>query len=120
MQPHLSESNASLRSRADSDSEAHAQAEREFKNFHRLLCERFGYVHDDRDWKRDQLSLMEWIATRLTGGSSGTTPVVDALTFVLNVLEAPTDQRAVSVTMPLAKTIARLFLEQWQRDSVSQ
>lgn len=34
----------------------------EFKNFHRLLCERFDYTHDDKDWKRDQLSLIEWIA----------------------------------------------------------
>ncbi|PVX75591.1 hypothetical protein [Paraburkholderia unamae] len=33
-----------------------------FKNFHRLLCERFGYVHDEKDWWRDQLSLIEWIA----------------------------------------------------------
>lgn len=35
----------------------------EFKNFHRLLCERFGYTHDERNWKRDQLSLIEWIAS---------------------------------------------------------
>lgn len=34
----------------------------EFKNFHRLLCERFDYHHDERDWKRDQLSLIEFIA----------------------------------------------------------
>lgn len=34
----------------------------EFKNFHRQLCERFGYSHDDVDWKRDQISLIEWIA----------------------------------------------------------
>jgi hypothetical protein len=33
-----------------------------FKNFHRLLCERFGYGHDEKDWQRDQLSLIEWIA----------------------------------------------------------
>jgi hypothetical protein len=33
-----------------------------FKNFHRQLCERFGYVHDEKDWKRDQVSLIEWIA----------------------------------------------------------
>jgi hypothetical protein len=33
-----------------------------FKNFHRLLCERFNYTHDEKDWKRDQLSLIEWIA----------------------------------------------------------
>lgn len=35
----------------------------DFKNFHRLLCDRFGYAHDERDWQRDQLSLIEWIAT---------------------------------------------------------
>jgi hypothetical protein len=35
----------------------------EFKNFHRLLCERFGYVHDPLDWQRDQLSLIEHIAS---------------------------------------------------------
>lgn len=34
----------------------------EFKNFHRLLCERFGYGHDPLDWQRDQLSLIEHIA----------------------------------------------------------
>ncbi len=34
----------------------------EFKNFHRALCQRFGYSHDDEDWKRDQVSLIEWIA----------------------------------------------------------
>ncbi|MFG8479000.1 hypothetical protein ACEOUU_07010 [Pseudomonas aeruginosa] len=33
-----------------------------FKNFHRLLCERFGYTHDEKDWQRDQLSLIEHIA----------------------------------------------------------
>lgn len=33
-----------------------------FKNFHRGLCERFGYVHDEKDWQRDQVSLSEHIA----------------------------------------------------------
>lgn len=37
----------------------------DFKNFHRLLCERFDYVHDEKDWKRDQLSLIEWIAKKV-------------------------------------------------------
>ena len=42
---------------------ARIRAERaDFKNFHRLLCERFGYTHDERDWQRDQLSLIEHIA----------------------------------------------------------
>lgn len=39
--------------------EAHA-----FKNFHQRLCERFGYMHDEQDWRRDLASLEEWIAKR--------------------------------------------------------
>jgi hypothetical protein len=38
------------------------QTPHHFKNFHRLLCERFGYVHDEEDWWRDQISLIEHIA----------------------------------------------------------
>jgi hypothetical protein len=45
-------------------------ADHEFKNFHRLLCERFDYVHDPVDWKRDQLSLVEWIANGRLRASS--------------------------------------------------
>jgi hypothetical protein len=40
-------------------------SDHEFKNFHRLLCERFGYTHDEVDWKRDQISLIEWIAKQV-------------------------------------------------------
>lgn len=36
--------------------------EAEFKNFHRSLCARFAYCHDEKDWTRDQVSLEEWIA----------------------------------------------------------
>lgn len=36
----------------------------DFKNFHRSLCERFGYRHDEVDWKRDLCSLEEHIAYR--------------------------------------------------------
>ena len=50
---------------ADAEQPAPAQ-EHEFKNFHRLLCERFEYTHDERDWKRDQISLIEWIAKMVT------------------------------------------------------
>ncbi|MGN8120363.1 hypothetical protein ACTJK9_01225 [Pseudomonas sp. 22082] len=42
------------------------QAEAGFKNFHRSLCERFGYYHDELDWQRDQVSLEEHIATQLS------------------------------------------------------
>lgn len=33
-----------------------------FKNFHRSLCARFGYTHDENDWRRDLASLEEHIA----------------------------------------------------------
>lgn len=36
-----------------------------FKNFHRSLCVRFGCSHDERDWKRDQVSLEEYIASEM-------------------------------------------------------
>ena len=39
------------------------QEQASFENFHRSLCERFGYVHDPVDWKRDQVSLIEHIAS---------------------------------------------------------
>jgi len=54
---------------------ASQSADDEFKNFHRLLCERFGYSHDEKDWKRDQLSLIEWIAARQSAGATGEEPV---------------------------------------------
>lgn len=36
-----------------------------FKNFHRSLCDRFGYTHDERDWRRDRVSLEEWIVKQI-------------------------------------------------------
>lgn len=39
--------------------------DQQFKNFHRTLCERFGYSHDEQDWQRDQISLIEHIAARM-------------------------------------------------------
>lgn len=38
----------------------------EFKNFHRNLCERFDYCHDEKDWQRDQVSLIEHIARKVS------------------------------------------------------
>lgn len=46
------------------------RSEHEFKNFHRSLCARFGYTHDERDWKRDQVSLEEHIAGRIERAAS--------------------------------------------------
>lgn len=37
-----------------------------FKHFHRSLCERFGYYHDEIDWQRDQVSLEEHVATQFS------------------------------------------------------
>jgi hypothetical protein len=50
--------NANLRAGLDASKSA-------FKNFHRMLCDRFEYTHDAVDWQRDQVSLMEWIADRM-------------------------------------------------------
>ncbi len=49
----------------------------EFKNFHRVLCERFGYTHDEVDWKRDQISLIEWIAKQVNPAAPVQEPVID-------------------------------------------
>lgn len=61
-----------------------------FKNFHRLLCERFGYFHDDQDWQRDQLSLIEYIASRL-----GQEPSSEFLSDLSNVLEMAKERESI-------------------------
>lgn len=38
----------------------------DFKNFHRNLCMRFDYHHDELNWRRDLASLEEHIAAQLT------------------------------------------------------
>jgi hypothetical protein len=59
-------------------------SDHEFKNFHRLLCERFGYTHDEVDWKRDQISLIEWIAKQVKPAAHVQEPVaVDQATMKL-------------------------------------
>ncbi|MBR8343038.1 hypothetical protein KDX40_04705 [Burkholderia ambifaria] len=60
-----------------------AQDSRDFKNFHRQLCERFGYVHDEDHWRRDQLSLIEWIAS---GKPEPRDEVTDDLVVLRNAL----------------------------------
>jgi len=66
-------------------SSAH-QAWHEFENFHRSLCERFGYMHDPVDWKRDQVSLIEHIASLIPAwrrdlGAPPPAPVAPALDY---------------------------------------
>lgn len=48
-----------------------------FKNFHRMLCERFGYTHDEVDWKRDQVSLLEFIAQAQAPVAASADPIVE-------------------------------------------
>lgn len=50
-----------------------------FKNFHRLLCERFDYAHDDIDWRRDQVSLIEHVARKVAAPVSAVG--VDGVTY---------------------------------------
>lgn len=93
-------------------------ADREFKNFHQRLCERFGYVHDDRDWKRDQVSLIEWIAGQ-TAGSESAKPAADVFEFVLDVLDSPPDRCGVMIAIPLARKMARTVLEEYRRNAIA-
>jgi hypothetical protein len=58
-------------------------SDHEFKNFHRLLCERFGYTHDEVDWKRDQISLIEWIAKQVKPAAPVQPVAVDQATMEL-------------------------------------
>lgn len=39
--------------------------EAKFKNFHRHICDLVGYSHDPVDWRRDQVSLIEFIRGKL-------------------------------------------------------
>jgi hypothetical protein len=62
-----------------------------FKNFHRLLCERFDYAHDDIDWRRDQVSLIEHVARKIAAPVSAvgakpldaSWPLMDRVEFAL-------------------------------------
>lgn len=58
------------RAQADAPDDTH-----KFKNFHRRLCERFGYVHDEIDWRRDQVSLIEWIAKKADAPAEAREPI---------------------------------------------
>jgi hypothetical protein len=60
----------------------HNSPDHEFKNFHRLLCERFDYSHDEVDWKRDQISLIEWIAKRNEEVASQRDNLLKAITLI--------------------------------------
>ncbi len=63
------EASEAARVKAEQEQDATAA---EFKNFHRMLCKRFDcHVHDEIDWKRDQVSLMEAIAKRITDLEQG-------------------------------------------------
>lgn len=63
-----------------------AASEAEFKNFHRALCERFDYCHDERDWKRDQVSLIEHIAKKVAASEAGAVPFAYVRTLDLDRL----------------------------------
>lgn len=49
----------------------HMQIYGEFKNFHRRLCARFGYAHDDIHFRRDLVSLEEAIASKVSAPAAG-------------------------------------------------
>lgn len=49
----------------------HMQIYGEFKNFHRSLCARFGYCHDEIHFRRDLVSLEEAIAAKVAAPAAG-------------------------------------------------
>ena len=76
------------------------EADHEFKNFHRTLCERFGYTHDERDWKRDQVSLIEWIAKKVEQPAPAQKPVAWMYEWGGRTNFTTTDQRFVEAAHP--------------------
>lgn len=49
----------------------HMQLYSEYKNFHRSLCARFGYCHDEVHFRRDLVSLEEAIAAKVAAPAAG-------------------------------------------------
>lgn len=49
----------------------HMQLYSEYKNFHRSLCARFGYGHDEVHFRRDLVSLEEAIAAKVAAPAAG-------------------------------------------------
>jgi hypothetical protein len=79
------------------------EAGHEFKNFHRMLCERFAYRHDEKDWKRDQVSLMEHIAKQRD-------EAVNALGDLLDAVDAHNAANGKAMVDPHATDEARSVL----------
>ena len=102
----------------------------EFENFHRSLCERFGYVHDPVDWKRDQVSLIEHIASLIPAwrrdlGAPPPAPVAPALDYKnsvpgqINAREHPDGaQRRATASAPqdIASHHQKLIRNQGEND----
>ncbi len=64
--------------------------EHEFKLFHKRLCERFAYTHDEKDWRRDVVSLIEHIASRQDKLIQEKKQLVSALTDVMREVDETT------------------------------
>lgn len=77
-----------------------------FKNFHRLLCERFDYCHDPKDWVRDQISLIEHIAKRVR--PSEPSEEDDLVAELICTLEELNDHLGDSMDDARANRIAQL------------
>lgn len=60
----------------------HMQLWAEYRNFHRSLCSRFGYGHDEVHFRRDLVSLEEAIAAKVSSPAAG-----DALGELLGLLQ---------------------------------
>lgn len=80
------------------------QTPHDFKNFHRQLCARFGYVHDEQFWWRDLVSLIEHIASK---AQPAVEPVATGKWFTVvykNVV--PGDEAALIGSHPKASALS--------------
>ncbi|WP_198158154.1 hypothetical protein [Achromobacter spanius] len=67
----------------------HLQIYGEYKNFHRSLCARFGYGHDQVHFRRDLVSLEEAIAAKVSAPAAG--DALDAASL-LNIRFTPVSE----------------------------
>lgn len=87
---------ANLAKALQSERMQHLQMYGEYKNFHRSLCARFGYGHDEVHFRRDLVSLEEAIAAKVSAPAAG-----DARMPALNI-EAAAKAMAECMDYPWA------------------
>ncbi|WP_155648315.1 hypothetical protein [Burkholderia cepacia] len=91
--------------------DAPADDTHQFKSFHRQLCERFDYVHDEVDWRRDQVSLIEWIANEVGAPTEAHEPITcEAMLAAIDEFELVCDNNLARDLSPDEKFAVSEFV----------